>query len=385
MKPSASFLGTMMATASAGRSHVGKVNIFCGAKSTCSAILRVRVSVLVLGLLYQTCILHDHFSNQSEFKKLRSLGAQRLDHFAESYDQETIYASHHLDLGPSVSHSDYSTLLEKAAKDAFSSPSFNIHPAVQRAVAAARSAVTLFPEDGWPLGEIPTTVSTSIRNVMKLPHEFHGCEQQNSGWRVNIYDDAAIESWVNEYLAILTESGLEELNVLRAFKGLPRPVLKSDMFRYLRIFLEGGVYADTDTSSVVPVSQWGKRGTVQDWTDSKLLELDTAARNLTLANDTQSPHPLVNERPPALIVAIETQTKRDDSEGGHLVQYAFAGAPGHPVLLDVLQHIVEVSRAVEGLRAAGDNKTWNTGQIVYTWTGPEVWSSAVWRYLWALW
>ena len=48
-------------------------------------------------------------------------------------------------------------------------------------------------------------------------------------------------------------------------------------------------------------------------------------------------------------MAIETVTTRDDREGGHIAQYAFASARGHPIFLDLLQHIVEVSRAMAEL------------------------------------
>jgi len=353
------------------------------AKPAWSAVLRIFVSFLLVGILYQTWVLRGQQSTQSTLENLRESIAQRLEQLSSNYDQQAVFDNHHLDLGPSVSFANYTASLEKAIQDAFSLPSLPQPSRLQQAITSARSAAQLAPKDGWPLPELPHAISTSLKDISDMPPEFQGWERTNPGWSTNIYDDETQDSWMRDHLATTTDSGAEKTAVLKAYEGLPRPVLKSDMFRYLKVFLEGGVYADSDTSGVVPVMEWGKKaGTLQDWTDSTLLRLNAEALKL---NHGDSRPPPINEAPPALIVALETGTRRDDHEGGHLSQYAFAAAPGHPMFLDLLQHIVEVSRAVDQLRAAGDNRTWNLDRIVYTWTGPEIWSSAVWRYLWARW
>lgn len=194
-----------------------------------------------------------------------------------------------------------------------------------------------------------------------------------------------MNTWLTGKLAVPTDSSLDKTVVLEIYDRLPRRILKSDLFRYLMIFLKGGVYADPDTSCIVPVAEWGQNGTTKDMTDFRLLQLATTAQALIHGNSSRSSPTPINEAPPALIVALETETTRDDSEGGHFAQYAFASAPGHPMFLDLLQHIVEASRAMADLRAAGDLKTWTSAQVVFTWTGAEIWSSAIWRYLWARW
>lgn len=353
------------------------------ARSAWSAVLRIFLSCLLLGILYQTWVLRGQHSTQATLEDLRSSIAQRLEQLSAGYDQQAFFDNHLLDLGPSVGFANYTALLEKATQDAFSLPSSPLPSQLQQAITSARSAAQLAPKDGWPLLEMPHTITTSLKDISDMPPEFKGWERSNPGWSTEIYDDETQDRWMREHLAATTDSGSEKTAVLTTYEGLPRPVLKSDMFRYLKVFLDGGVYADSDTSGVVPVSEWGtKAGTLQDWTDLTLLRLNAEALIHTHGD---SPSPPINEAPPALIVALETGTRRDDHEGGHLAQYGFAAAPGHPVFLDLLQHIVEVSRAVEQLRAAGDNRTWNTDRIVYTWTGPEIWSSAVWRYLWARW
>ena len=80
--------------------------------------------------------------------------------------------------------------------------------------------------------------------------------------------------------------------------------------------------------------------------DFRVLQLAADAQNVAHATSSDSPPTSINKAPPAFIVAIETVTIRDDREGGHLAQYAFASAQGHPIFLDLLRHIVEVSRAM---------------------------------------
>lgn len=352
-------------------------------RSAWSAVLRICLSFLILGILYQTWVLRGQRSIQSTLEDLRHSLAQRLDQLTAGYDQQAVFEKHHLDLGPSVSFAEYTVLLEKATQDAFSLPSSLLPSQLQQAITAARSAAQLAPQDGWSLPDMPHTISTSVKDIADMPPEFQGWQRTNPGWSTNIYDQESQDRWMRERLSATTSSGYEKTAVLKAYEGLPRLVLTSDMFRYMKVFLDGGVYADSDASGVVPVSEWGtKAGTLQDWTDPTLLRLNAEA--LILTHGDSPPQP-VNEAPPSLIVALETGTRRPDHEGGHLAQYGFAAAPGHPMFLDLLQHIVDMSRAMDQLRAAGDNKTWNLDRIVYTWTGPEIWSSAVWRYLWARW
>lgn len=104
--------------------------------------------------------------------------------------------------------------------------------------------------------------------------------------------------------------GSEKTAVLKVYEGLSRSVLRTDMFHYLEVFLEGGVYANSDTSGVVFVSGWGRKEEIlQYWTDPTLLRLKAEALRLTYG-DSRQPRPRpVNEEPPALSVAFETGSR----------------------------------------------------------------------------
>ncbi len=353
-------------------------NLFNGARSTRAVILFICVPILALGLLYQTWSLHGNVLPQSELQDINSSIIARLDQLALVYKEQAVFNAHHLDLGPSVRLVNYTARLDKAAQDAFTSttsgrPLQNL----QHLLSSARAAVDLNSKNAWTTHNIPHEITTSIKDVSKMPKEFHSWKERNPDWPIQRFDEKSMDAWL--------KSNLASTVLLEIYDRLPRRILKSDIFRYLMIFLNGGLYVDPDTSCIMPIAEWGQRGTTKDKTDFRILQLAAKAQDMTHANSSQSLPTAINEAPPAIIVAVETVTTRADREGGHLAQYAFASAPGHPIFLDLLQHIVEVSRAMEDLRAAGDLRHWNSDRVVFTWTGAEVWSSAVWRYLWARW
>ena len=245
---------------------------------------------------------------------------------------------------------NYTARLDKASRDAFTSnTSGQPLPKLQPVIASARSTVDLHSGLAWTPQDIPQKIITSAPNIFNMPPEFVGWKQLNPDWAIQRFDEKAMDTWVETNLATPTDSGLDKTVVLHIYNQLPRRTLKFDMFRYLMIFLTGGVYADPDTSSVLPIAEWGHKGTTKDMTDFRVLQLAADAQNVTHGTSSDSPPTSINKTPPAFIVAMETVTTRDDREGGHLAQYAFASAHGHPILLDLLQHIVEVSRAMAEL------------------------------------
>ncbi|KAL8767851.1 MAG: hypothetical protein Q9209_005743 [Squamulea sp. 1 TL-2023] len=361
-------------------------NLFHSTKTTRIIFLVIFVPFLALGLFYQIWPLHAHVLAHTELEDVNSAIEARLNQLALVYKEQAVFNAHHLGLGPSVRLINYTARLDKASRDAFTSAiSGRPLQKLQDVISTARSAVDLTSKTAWTTHDIPHNITTSIQDITKMPTEFRGWKQHNPDWAIQRFDERAMDNWLKSNLAAHTDSGLVSTVILETYNRLPRRILKSDMFRYLRIFLRGGLYADPDTSCVVPIAEWGQRGTTKDKTDFGLLQLAAEAHDLTHNNGSSSPFTPVNQASPNVIVAIETEITRDDHEGGHLAQYAFASAPGHPIFLDLLQQIVEVSRAMEDLRLAGDLRHWHSDQAVFTWTGAEIWSSAVWRYLWARW
>ena len=135
-----------------------------------------------------------------------------------------------------------------------------------------------------------------------MPSEFVGWKQLNPDWAIQKFDEKAMDTWVETNLATPTDSGLDKSVVLHTRNQLPRRTLKYDMFRYLMIFLKGGVYADPDTSSVLPIAEWGHKGTTKDMTDFRVLQLAADAQNVIHSSSSDSPPTSINTAPPAFIV-----------------------------------------------------------------------------------
>ncbi|KZT61372.1 glycosyltransferase family 32 protein, partial [Calocera cornea HHB12733] len=79
------------------------------------------------------------------------------------------------------------------------------------------------------------------------------------GWNRTFLSDEGADQWVREWLGAPQES-----EIAWVWNTLPRGVLRSDMLRYLVLLLEGGVYSDTDTVCLKPISRWGRFAEV--WT-----------------------------------------------------------------------------------------------------------------------
>ncbi|KAL9631503.1 MAG: hypothetical protein Q9204_004203 [Flavoplaca sp. TL-2023a] len=330
--------------------------------------------------------VHMHVLAPNELQYVTLSLNYRLDQLTQIYKHNSVFNAHHLDLGPSVRLNDYTARLEKASQDAFTSTtSGQLLQKMQSIVFSARAAVDLTSTTAWTPQQIPRKITTGAYDQSAMTLEFAGWKKQNPDWKVQRFDDKAMDIWLKANLGAPTDSGIDETVLLDIYNKLPRRTLKSDLFRYLMIFLKGGLYADPDTSSVLPIAQWGNHGTTKDKTDFKILQLAAQAQELSYRKSNQSTPTPINEAPPAVIVAMETVTTREDREGGHIAQYAFASTPGHPIFLDLLQNIVDFSRAMETIQSAGGSKFVHSNDIAFTWTGAEVWSSAVWRYLWARW
>ena len=123
----------------------------------------------------------------------------------------------------------------------------------------------------------------------------------NPGWEMRFYDDEGCTEFVKR----------EFPEYYDAYAGLPKHVERSDFFRYLVVLREGGVYADIDTSCEKPLDSFIN------------------------ANDT-------------LVVGWENEFDTDEmAYSRHFVRrrqvlnWAFAGAAGHPALRETCDHVNE--------------------------------------------
>lgn len=148
---------------------------------------------------------------------------------------------------------------------------------------------------------IPRVIHQTNRERDFVPSKPHGggilvwdpssWERLNPQWTYLQSDDIEEQAWVTRSLGSEHESSL-----LRAWLALENePVMRADLWRYLKIALVGGVYADMDTRCLQPVERW------MEWQDQP------AGTSLHWAADVSSP--------PSMIVGIEADVgERGDWE-----------------------------------------------------------------------
>ncbi|CAF4250428.1 unnamed protein product [Rotaria sp. Silwood2] len=146
------------------------------------------------------------------------------------------------------------------------------------------------------------------------------------------FNDTEAEKFVRKHMSSA---------VVHAYEIMPIAVLKADFFRYIAIYILGGVYSDIDTECLRPIDTW---------TD--------------------------NHTNVGLIVGVEAESptwERDYARPLQLCQWTFAAKPYHPILKRMIQNIVTQTKHFF-------NKPINIS-IVMNWTGPGLWTDTVFDYL----
>lgn len=94
-----------------------------------------------------------------------------------------------------------------------------------------------------PLPAAPKQVMTTDKYVNHLPREFGRWHHIMPDWSMRIFDDAGLIEWVDENFGGTRGQ--------RVWEALPRRVLQTDVFRYLAMLVEGGIYTDRSASTLI--------------------------------------------------------------------------------------------------------------------------------------
>ncbi|KAJ9108255.1 hypothetical protein QFC19_002503 [Naganishia cerealis] len=143
-----------------------------------------------------------------------------------------------------------------------------------------------------PYPDRPKQILTSNKDAV-LPWHFQRWRSLHRGWKLRKFDDDGLDAWVADNFG---GTRAEEL-----WRLLPRPVLKTDIFRYMVMMLEGGIYTDSDTAPVIPADQWGMP--YENASDPVLSHL---SRILTMPEKTSFPDVEDEHGLPSLVVSVET-------------------------------------------------------------------------------
>ncbi|KAJ9125297.1 hypothetical protein QFC22_000253 [Naganishia vaughanmartiniae] len=223
-------------------------------------------------------------------------------------------------------------------------------------------------------------------------------KDNGEGWKWRLLNDADAARYVAKKL--------DSSRLKAVWDFLPSGILHSDMLRYLLLLLEGGIYSDTDTKRLKPISEWGSGARL--WKDGRGW-LHGSNGGVGLGDELLGVG--IDELgPPSVVIGIEADV--GDREDWHdwwprpvqIVQWTISSTPYHPIALDVLRQIThqtakaidwrsKQSQTVQDLVKAGDDERAekiNRASIlsepkeggpvgVMDWTGPGVWTDAVLR------
>ena len=179
---------------------------------------------------------------------------------------------------------------------------------------------------------IPRIIHQTYRSEAELPAAAARLmltwRAKNPTWEVRFWDDADCLSFVET----------EFPQWAPAYRALPKDVERSDFFRYLVVLRYGGVYADVDTECRAPL-------------DELLLPTDTLVVGWE------------NEFSTASRAAARKYVRKRQ-----VLQWVFAGAPGHPALRAACEHVAR--NAWSTMSRAGNTDTLER-------TGPGAFTDAV--------
>ena len=120
------------------------------------------------------------------------------------------------------------------------SPKSSEDPALQASppppwLSAVRARLSLRPPIE-PLPPAPKQVITTDKSPDALPYEFDRWKEVMPKWNVRYFDDTELEYWVDKHF-----SGSRAQSI---WAQLPRRVLQTDVFRYMVMLVQGGIYTD---------------------------------------------------------------------------------------------------------------------------------------------
>jgi alpha 1,6-mannosyltransferase len=140
-----------------------------------------------------------------------------------------------------------------------------------------------------------------------------------------------------------------DAKVLGAWRSLKNPGVKSDLLRYLMLFIEGGVYTDIDTEALKPIDLW----VPEEYRDQARAIVGIEWDQLDGGPWAEIPHRL------------------------QFCQWTIAAAAGHPLFIKMAYHTID---ALERLAAEHgttlDNLSLSSVEVMMS-SGPASWTDVV--------
>ena len=144
---------------------------------------------------------------------------------------------------------------------------------------------------------------------------FASWERHNPDFTHVLYNDTT----ENERILEISRNALPEINRTYTEMLGKKIVLRSDFFRYVAVWADGGIWADVDTWAQRPFNEWIRYAK------------DPMVRHESLAS---------LESKVGVIIGIEC-ILGEGGEWDSLAQYVFAAKQGHPIMLELIARIIE--------------------------------------------
>lgn len=184
--------------------------------------------------------------------------------------------------------------------------------------------------------DIPQKIWQTYR-TKELPRQAKEAQiswlELNPGYEYHLWDDDDIENYIRT---------ARDADTLEFFKSMPIGVMKADLWRYLIIADQGGVYSDIDTVCCLPVDYW-------------IILLGSLFK--------------LEAGRPLLILGIENDDGRAVID---FCQWTFLATPKHPALEFACEYIVD------NWRKNGIDLT--RSDVVHLTTGPTILKRALMTY-----
>ncbi|KAI0555010.1 alpha-1,6-mannosyltransferase Och1 [Xylaria curta] len=165
---------------------------------------------------------------------------------------------------------------------------------------------------------------------------------QNPGYGYILIGQEEADDFVNTHF-----SG--DTKILDTWRALKNPGVKSDLLRYLILFIEGGIYTDIDTEALKPIDMW----VPEQYRDQAKAVIGIEWDQLNGGPWAEIPHRL------------------------QFCQWTIAAAPGHPLFMRMAYHAIN---ALENLAAEHNTTLSNldpSSVEVMMSSGPASWTDIV--------
>lgn len=205
-----------------------------------------------------------------------------------------------------------------------------------------------FPKNIWQTWKVGIDEKSFPKRYLKYQQTW---EDKNPDYKHYVVPDKQCDLLIEQLYSQVPD-------VAKAYRIMPKSILKADFFRYLILFARGGVYTDIDTVGLKPVDEW--------ISNSEMI--------------------LEKKNRSGLVVGIEADPDRPDWADWYarriqFCQWTIQLKRGHPMLRGLIAKITDITltRHKKGQLKKVLGK--NEGGDIMNWTGPGIFTDTVFEYM----